>query len=69
VEEFRKKESVGGMNEGRFRGLTTPVSDVCEQNSSWSERKPKKRKYGKGDSLLCQDGERERKREGQRKVL
>ena len=67
--EFRKKKVWGRMNGGRFRGLRTPVLDDRRQNSSWSEREPKDRKYGKGDSLLCQERERAKKREGQEKYV
>lgn len=48
----------------------TPVSDVRVQNSSWSEREQKKRerKHGKGSSLLCQEGTREKKSEEERET-
>ena len=44
----------------------TPVSDVRRQNSSWSEREQKKGK--ESDSLLCQEGARERKSEEEREM-
>lgn len=52
---------------------STPVSDVRGQNSSWSRARAKnevvERMHGRGDSLLCQDGEREWKKKRTRKRI